>query len=299
MIPSSVHKPVLLNEVINLLNPKPGEFFIDGTLGGGGHAREIIKKIFPNGKFLGVDLDTSAIQRFEKETVGRSGINLVCGNYFDLPNILERKALGRADGIFLDLGMSSDELESSGRGFSFNPQAYDEPLDMRYDLKSRITAANILNDFREEELSDIFQNYGEERHLKKIARVIVEARKKNKFRKVSDLIQVILSVAPRFRGQRTHPATKVFQALRIAVNAELDNLEGVLKNIDRILKSNGRVAIISFHSLEDRLVKKRFKNFVTNGLAALLNKKPIKASREEIKNNPRSRSAKLRVIKFN
>ncbi|MDI6820649.1 MAG: 16S rRNA (cytosine(1402)-N(4))-methyltransferase RsmH [Patescibacteria group bacterium] len=299
MIPSSVHKPVLLNEVINLLDSKPGEFFIDGTLGGGGHALEIIKRILPGGKFLGVDLDVLAIQRFEKETAGKSGINLVCGNYSDLPNILERKALGRADGIFLDLGMSSDELKSSGRGFSFIPQAYEELLDMRYDPQEGMTAADILNDFREEELVSIFQNYGEERYSKKIARVIVETRKKNKFRKVSDLVQTILSVAPRFRGQRIHPATKIFQALRIVVNRELENLEIILKNSDRVLKSNGRAAIISFHSLEDRLVKNYFKNFVSAGLAAVINKKPIIATREEIKNNPRSRSAKLRVIKFN
>jgi len=297
MISYSRHKPVLLNEVINLFDPKPGEFFIDGTLGGGGHAFEIIKKILPGGKFLGVDLDNSAIEKFKKETAGQGVINLVCGNYSNLPAILKQTSLGRADGIFLDLGMSSDELESSGRGFSFKPYAYDEPLDMRYALKSKKTAADILNDSSEEELLKIFQDYGEERNSRKIARIIIERRKRNKFKKVFDLVQAVFLARPPFRRQRIHPATKIFQALRIAVNAELENLEIFLKNVKQLLKSQGRLGIISFHSLEDRLIN-YFKNFTDNGSAILLNKKPIRASREEIKNNPRSRSAKLRAIKF-
>jgi len=298
-----IHKPVLLKEVIEILDPKPrpacrqaGNFFIDGTLGGGGHAMEIIKMIWPDGMFLGIDQDKNAIENFQKnlklKTYNLKIVKLVQGNYADIPEILNEKKLPKADGLIIDLGLSSDQLESSNRGFSF---LKDEILDMRFDSgRGGRTAAEIVNSLSEQDLADIFWKYGEERNSRRIAKEIVEKRRKNRIKTTFELAEIVESVMSH-RG-KTHPATKVFQALRIYVNDELGNLERLLGNLNNILTKGGRAAIISFHSLEDRLVKNYFKDMAKSGRAEILTKKPIIPSQEEIKNNQRSRSAKLRTI---
>lgn len=278
---------------MEILNPQKGEFFIDGTIDGGGHAAEISKRIGPDGKLLGIDWDEKMIEDCRSRLAGFKNLILRCGNYADLPEMLKNE---KADGLFLDLGFSSEQLEKSGRGFSF---LRNEPLDMRYSRKTEQTAAAIINSFNEKDLADIFWKYGEERHSRRIAKAIVAQRKKKRILTTFDLTGVIGEAAPRSFGKtKINPATKVFQALRIYVNSELDNLEKVLNKLNRILKSKGRVGIISFHSLEDRIVKNYFRKLAKDGKAEILTKKPVRPSAEEIKENPRSRSAKLRVLKI-
>ncbi|MFH1162265.1 MAG: 16S rRNA (cytosine(1402)-N(4))-methyltransferase RsmH [Candidatus Jorgensenbacteria bacterium] len=307
-----LHTPVLLEEVIRVMEPKPGDFIIDGTLGGGGHARELAKRIGPSGMLLGIDWDADAVRR-AKETLSTLTIKrlaIVQGNYAELSAVLAKEKLPKADSLLLDLGLSSDQLADSGRGFSFEG---DEPLDMRYDPKSgNPSAAEVVNGTREEELADIIFRYGEERNARRIAKAIVAARRKEKILRTPDLIRVIESVVPRpsfaklppspklRRTGRTgkgkfHPATKTFMALRIFVNREFENLETILEKLPAVVRRGGRAAIITFHSLEDRIVKKCFQELVKSGKATLLNKKPIIPTREEIFKNPRSRSAKLRA----
>ncbi|OGI99993.1 16S rRNA (cytosine(1402)-N(4))-methyltransferase [Candidatus Nomurabacteria bacterium RIFCSPLOWO2_02_FULL_40_10] len=289
------HVPVLLNKVLEILDASPRKFIIDGTVDGGGHAVEIIKRLSPNGVFLGIDWDKSMLAEAKSRvTSPNSGVRvfLIEDNYANLPAILKDKKLGKADGLLLDLGFSSDQLESSGRGFSF---LKDEPLIMRYASKG-ISAAEVINGRGEADLADIFWKYGEERMSRRIAKKIVEARKRKKILTTFDLIEAVKSAVPgNYEKGRIHPATRVFQALRIYVNGELDNLEGILKNLSSILKPQGIITIISFHSLEDRLVKNYFKGMEKNGLLTILTKKPIVPEKEEIIANPKSRSAKLRA----
>ncbi len=285
------HIPVLLKETIEVLNPQPTEFFIDGTIGSGGHAMAILEKIGPKGKLLGIDWDRNAIANCEVQMANRKNVILVQGNYADLPEILKQKKLGKADGLILDLGFSSESLES-GRGFSF---LKNESLDMRYDIKQGVTAAEIINSFNEKDLADIFWKYGEERFSRQIAKKIIQERKSKPIKTTFDLMEIIKKAVPRsYERGRLHPATRVFQALRIYVNNELENLEKLLKNIEKIVK--GRLAIISYHSLEDRLVKNYFREMARQGKAKILTKKPIRPTFEEIRQNPRARSAKLRAI---
>ncbi len=292
------HVPVLLKEVIEILNPNPGEFVIDGTIGSGGHAVQIFKRILPNGRLLGMDWDKQAIARLKIEKFKDSkNVILVHGNYANLPEILEEVRAKdpsiplRASGLLLDLGFSSEQLENSKRGFSFMK---DELLDMRYDQKEGMTAMDVVNRLSGKDLEKIFSEYGEERFSRRIAENIIEERKKKLIKTTFDLIEVIKKSVPwNYERGRIHPATRVFQALRIFVNQELENLETLLKNLDKIVK--GRVVIISFHSLEDRLVKNHFQELKKQGKALILTKKPVTAGREEFFNNPRSRSAKLRA----
>ncbi|OGG43056.1 16S rRNA (cytosine(1402)-N(4))-methyltransferase [Candidatus Jorgensenbacteria bacterium RIFCSPLOWO2_12_FULL_42_11] len=309
-----MHIPVLLKEATAVLNPKPGEFFIDGTVNGGGHAVAILEKISPAGKFLGIDWDENAIERLKIEGLKNcKNAILVQGNYADLPEILEkiRKADPsiplRANGLLLDLGMSSEQLEHSGRGFSFRKN---EPLIMQYQSSSEIlTAAEIINSFKEEELADIFFKYGEERFSRKIAKEIIKERQNKRILTTFELVEIIKKAAPKnYEKGRIHPATRIFQALRIYVNSELENLEKLLKNLDKIFpseanqplaeKPKGRVAIISFHSLEDRLVKNYFREMAKQGKAEILTKKPIRPTFQETQANPRARSAKMRAVKL-
>lgn len=301
-----MHIPVLFDEVLHYLDPHPGDFIIDGTAGGGGHAQEIIKRISPGGIFLGVDLDKTMVMKTEKRLMTNDKqltTRFRHGNYADLPRILEREGLGLADGLLLDLGFSTEQLE--GRGFSFRR---DEILDMRYDfsndarMKSNESqmAAEIVNSLTKNELADIFETCGEERYSRRIAGEIVVTRKRKRITRTVELAEVVRRAVPaRYEGGRIHPATRVFQALRIYVNRELLNLDAVLKELPNVVLPQGRVVIISFHSLEDRRVKRTFREMGKQGNARILTKKPVRAGKEEVSENPSSRSAKLRAIQFN
>ncbi|MBI2515200.1 16S rRNA (cytosine(1402)-N(4))-methyltransferase RsmH [Candidatus Wolfebacteria bacterium] len=325
-----MHQPVLLKETIALLDPKPGEFIIDGTIGSGGHAAKIFEKILPQGKLIGIDLDKDNLKKTESKILAeiknekdppgsaavkiKNNLILIQGNYADLPEILQsaelrglnadKRGKRKVDGLLLDLGMSSEQIERSGRGFSF---LRNEKLDMRYNHEAGsmnheawATAGEVINRLSEKELAEIFWKYGEERYSRRIAKGIVESRKRMAIKTTFDLVRIIRKSAPKsYEKGRIHPATRIFQALRIYINDELGNLERLLKNAPNILKSGGRAVIISFHSLEDRLVKNYFREMKKEGKAEILTKKPIMATREEVKLNPRSRSAKLRAIKFN
>ena len=295
-----MHIPVLLNEVIEFLKPEPGKFFIDGTVDGGGHAREILKRIMPGGKFLGVDWDKTMIEKLKSDEemrggIGKGNVKLVRGNYADLPDILEKENLPKADALILDLGFSSEQLESSGRGFSFRK---DEPLLMTYD-ESAIPVKEILRKIDEQELADLIFELSGERFSRKIAAAIKKSCKRKPIETTGELNEIIKSVLPRnYERGRIEPATRTFQALRIYANRELENIEDVLKKIREIIKPDGRVAIISFHSLEDRTVKKWFKRMNKDGEIEILTPKPVRPTREESSKNPRSRSAMLRAARI-
>ncbi len=293
------HIPVLAREVVELLRLPQGAVVIDATLGAGGHSRAILNQIGPKGIVIGIDKDEDAITVASKNlsSVIRSHHQLVAvrGSYTDLDSIFSTAAknwrCGRPDGILFDLGLSSLQLES-GRGFSF---AIDAPLDMRFDQSGELTAESIVNSYSQPDLADILWQLGEERASRRIAKAIFEARKKQRIRTTQELAQNIIKVKPWQRG-KIHPATLTFQALRMAVNSELTNLTQALPKAIALLKPGGRLAVISYHSLEDRIVKNIFRDTAKTGLAKLITKKPIRPSLAEIKANPRSRSAKLRVI---
>ncbi len=292
------HVPVLLHESIRLLDPKPGEFIIDATVDGGGLAAAILEKISPNGLLLGIDWDRRMIEKAQERIAEIlklqfpiSEVVLVNDNFARLPEILKERNLGQADGLVLDLGFSSEQLENFGRGFSFQR---DEPLIMTYsnDVKP---VREILKELSENELAEIIRKFGEERYAKRIAYAIKQQEKIKPIETTKELVDAVIPAVPKnYEQGRIHPATRTFQALRIYANKELENLETVLKNLPEILKVGGRAAIISFHSLEDRLVKNYFRDYKKVEKLTILTKKPITASEEEIKENPRTRSAKLR-----
>jgi len=293
-----MHVPVLLNKAIELINPKEGDLIIDGTFGAGGHAYAILGKILPSGTLLGIDLDSDAIARGMEKFANRENVILANDNYKNIPDVLKEKNLPKADGLLLDLGMSSEQLEESGRGFSFKK---DEPLDMRYGKIGEITAAEVINSFGKDALEEIFKKYGEERYARQIAKKIVERRKQSRIMTTFQLSEIAEEIYRSYgyrhgqSRQRIHPATRIFQALRIYVNGELENLEKIFDSLPNVLKSGGRAAVISFHSLEDRIVKNKFKEMSARNILEILTKKPIIPDAEEIKNNPRARSAKLRA----
>ena len=287
------HVSVLLQEVMQLLDPKLGEFFIDGTTDGGGHALAVIRTIGGKGTFLGLDWDKGMVDRLkEKFKEEKGSITLEYSNYANVREVMERHNMAKADGLLLDLGFSSIQLEDE-RGMSFQK---DEPLDMRYDLAGGMpTAADVINGLEEKELADMIFRYGEERMSRRIAKRIVEERRRKRILTTKELADVVVSAVGRgYEKGRIHPATRVFQALRIYVNRELENLEKILADCEAIMKPGGRIAIISFHSLEDRIVKTRFREMEKAKKGLILTKKPIVATEEEIRGNARSRSAKLR-----
>jgi 16S rRNA (cytosine1402-N4)-methyltransferase len=307
-----MHKPVLLEEVLHYLNPCPGYFIIDGTVDGGGHAAAIIPKLMPGGTFLGLDWDEKMLLRCE-ERLGEGGsgnmvrsdglteksrekgknIILLRGNYAELPEILEKEEFPLADGLLLDLGFSSEQLESSGKGFSFSK---DEPLLMTYD-DSRAPVRELLKKIREAELADIIFQFGGERQSRRIAKAIIEKEREGAISTSKELAETIRSAVPRsYERGRIDPATRTFQALRIYANGELDNLSNILESMRMIVKPGGRAAVISFHSLEDRIVKQAFQKMQKENTAEILTKKPVIAMREEVAMNPRARSAKLRAV---
>ena len=281
----SRHTPVLLKEVMAVLNPQPGQFFIDGTYGAGGHSQEILKKIGSGGKLLAVDWSQEAARRCKTDFC-------VVDNFANLPEVLRKLNLPPADGLLLDLGFSSEQLQTFGRGFSFQK---DEPLLMTYNDQQQ-PVRDLLKQVSEKELAEILWRYGEERKSRIIARAIKTALRKKPIRSSGDLVKVIEQVVK--RSGKLHPATKTFLALRSYANQELENLKRLLAHLPEIITRGGRAAIISFHSLEDRQVKNHFRNLAAAGRAEIITKKPLVPSREEILQNPRSRSAKLRAIKF-
>lgn len=294
----SVHKTVLLNETIESLNLSSKSLVVDCTFGGGGHSAEICKR-YKGVKIIALDQDKSAFKKakskFEKLDCDISFINI---NFADLDKLSPKPGLGeKVDGIIFDLGLSSDQLENSGRGFSFMKN---EPLLMTMKENPRpedLTAKDIVNTWAETSLADIIYGYGEEKLSRKIARSIVEMREQAEIKTTFDLVKIIeKAVGKAYQKQKVHCATRTFQALRIAVNDELGVLERGLSKGFELLGERGRLAVISFHSLEDRITKKFFKKLEKEKRAILINKKPILATVEEIKNNPRSRSAKLRVL---
>lgn len=285
-----MHVPVLTQELISQLKLKSNENFIDCTLGQGGHTAALLKENKPKGKALGIERDTEQL-RAAKENIGRtSRVQFAHGNFADITEIVRAHKFRPVHAIFFDLGFSSDQLEKSGRGFSFQK---DEPLDMRYDTSSQLTAEKILNFESRYGIERLLKEYGEERYAKQIAQNIVRTRAERPIRRTFQLVEIIeRAMPPRYKREPIHPATRTFLALRIAVNDELEHLRKALPQTVDILSIAGRVAVISFHSLEDRIVK-RF--FLDNEQLEIQTKKPIRASNEEVKANKRSRSAKLRV----
>lgn len=298
------HLSVLYKDIIHALSPRAGGRYIDGTLGAGGHAAGILAASAPDGELLGLDLDPQALAIATERLAGFGGrAHIVRASYLEMA--VQAKALGwdQVDGIVLDLGVSSMQLDNAGRGFSF---LQDGPLDMRFDPSRGSSAADLVNSLSESDLADIIFRYGEERLSRKIARIIVQHRPFTTTRQLADLVLKTIG-----KRERIHPATRTFQALRIAVNGELDAVESVLPLAVELLRPGGRLAVISFHSLEDRIVKTYFRresrdclcppqqpvcNCGHRATITEINRKPIEAGEEEIQVNARARSAKLRVI---
>lgn len=290
---NSFHIPVLQKEVLKYLDPKPNEGFIDATCGFAGHAKEILQRNKPNGRVLGIEVDQVLYQKLRAAKVER--LVTVQGSYAELKKIVQEEKFQRVAGILFDLGMSSWHLESSGRGFSFQKN---EPLIMRYDDKSQeyLTAEEIVNCWPEEEIANILGEYGQEQFAERIAKGIIEARKIKPIKTTFQLVEIIKESTPHwYLHRKIHPATKTFQALRIAVNDELNNVKKGLESASEVLKKGGRLVVISFHSLEDGLVKNFFKKASQEGRLKILTKKPVRPSRTELAMNPRARSARLRA----
>lgn len=283
-----MHIPVLLKESIELLNPQPGQTFVDGTFGGGGHTKEIWEKIQPKGRLLAIDWNEQAIKTCQEKF---EGVDCVVANFTEIPELLEKYDYPQIDGLILDLGFSSDELEKSGRGFSFMS---DEPLLMTYNDEQK-PVMEIIAETQEQDLANIIYKYGEERHSRRIAYAIKKEHKRDPIITSKRLAEIVKRAVPQaYRKSRIHPATRTFMALRIYANQELENLELLLDDLYKIMAPQGRIAVISFHSLEDRIVKTVFKQLSKEGLFEEITKKVIKPSEEEIENNPRARSGKLR-----
>jgi 16S rRNA (cytosine1402-N4)-methyltransferase len=307
-----LHISVLLNEVIDFLRCEPGKVYVDATLGDGGHAEEILKRSSPSGILIGIDRDEVSLG-FAKNRLSayKDRIFLFHENFWEIKNVIRSKAgisNKGVDGILFDLGVSTRQLMTAERGFSFSKDA---PLDMRMDRSGAVTAAEIINNKSEKELRDIIWRYGEDRRAKEIARAIVRERSKSPITTTSRLSNIVVSaIPPAYRSKRIHPATKTFQSVRIAVNSEMEILEGAIRDAVALLNAGGRICIISYHSLEDRIVKNLFRELEKGcicppnipqcvcgkkGIIKILTKKPVSPSEEEIKRNPRSRSAKLRA----
>ena len=278
----------MLAEVLDGLSPQPGGVFVDGTLGGGGHTRALAERVGPSGRVIALDRDPAAV-----EAAGRHLADLpvkpLQANFCDLPEVLAELGVEAVDGILLDLGLSSDQLADQERGFSFSSTG---PLDLRFDPMQGKPAWRLLERLSAEHLADLIYQYGEERYSRRIARAIVERRQDNPVETAADLAELVRRCVPRSRHDRIDPATRTFQALRIAVNDELKSLEIALRRLPDCLRPGGRLAVISFHSLEDRRVKEAFRD---DPRLTALTRKPITASDAETAENPRSRSAKLRV----
>ncbi len=304
------HIPVMVEEVIDHLNCSPGKTYVDGTLGGGGHAKAILQLISPNGFFVGIDKDPFAIACARESLHGfNSHIQFINDDFANISQVLSLTNTSGVDGFLLDLGLSLYQLESSGRGFSFKR---DEPLDMRMNPEQQITAEHIVNEFPQDGLSKVIARYGEERWAGRITKGIISARRRGRIRSSLQLAEIIKqSIPAKYRSKRIHPATRTFQALRIEVNQELESLKIFLDYAPKFLKPKGRLCILSFHSLEDRIVKQSFKAMASPcncppdfpvcicGKKAqfhILTKKPVRPDGAVVQANPMARSAKLRAV---
>ncbi len=304
------HKPVLLDQVIQHLGCTPAKLFVDATVGGGGHARAILDKTAPDGQLIGIDWDEFALAKARLNLRSYSErLLLVRDNFAQMGSILARLQIQAVDGILLDLGLSSFQVDAATRGFSFSLPG---PLDMRMDTRRQTTAADLINTYTEEQLADLIRNFGEERWSRKIARRIVRARTEAAIHTTERLAKLVAAaIPPGKRSKKRHPATRTFQALRMAVNQELDNLRTFLLGALDWMRPGARLAIISFHSLEDRLVKQTFNNWASTcrcpthlpvcnceggPLARLVFRKPLVPSPDEIEGNPRARSGRLRLV---
>ena len=303
------HKPVLLNECIEGLNIKPDGIYVDGTLGGAGHSKEILKRLDKNkGILIGIDRDEEALQAAKQNLSEYENVKYVHGNHDNIKEILESLKIDKVDGILLDLGVSSYQLDERNRGFSYLGS---NELDMRMDKSQRLTAMEVVNNYKEEHLANIIYEYGEERFSRNIAKNICIERRKKKIETTDELVKIIEKSIPRLNPKEGHPAKRTFQAIRIEVNNEIKPLEDTIKNSIDVLKPEGRLCVITFHSLEDRAVKQamnRAKGMCTcpkdipycvcgaKELGTVITRKPIIASEEEQRENSRSKSAKLRIF---
>jgi len=289
--PSQPHVPVLCDEVIDRLQPRDGGLYVDGTLGLGGHTQAILERSAPTGRVIGFEWDAEALVRAQERLAPyQDRLHTVQASYADLLAELAALNVERVDGLLVDLGVSSLQLDHAERGFSFRTDA---PLDMRMDRRNPVTAASLVARLSAEQLADMFYHYGEERQARRIARFLVEAREAEPVTTTGRLAEIVAAAVPRkFHPPRIHVATRVFQALRIAVNTELDNLVRLLETAPAVLAPGSRIAIIAFHSLEDRIVKQAFAG---NPAYRVLTRRPIEPQSAETQKNPRARSAKLRV----
>lgn len=301
------HKPVLLEETIDALNIKPDGIYVDGTAGGGGHSSEILKRLSPNGRLISIDQDPDAIEAVTERLKDYKNSIICKGNFSDVVSIVKSLGIESIDGIMLDIGVSSRQLDTPERGFSFH---YDAPLDMRMS-QSGASAYDLVNQLSYEQLVKIISRYGEERFAKQITRAIIREREKQPIATTLQLAEIIKAAVPAAKRREGHPARQTFQALRIAVNGELDRLEEGLQGGFELLKPGGRMAVITFHSLEDRIVKKAMAKWCTGCTcpkdfpvcvcgnkpkAELALRKPAEASEKELSENPRARSARLRAV---
>lgn len=302
------HYTVMKNEAVDALNCKDGLIYVDCTLGGGGHSELILQRISPNGKLISFDIDQDAIDAASERLKAYKNLTIVKDSYTNVKQVLKNLGIEKiTGGILFDLGASYHQLTKQERGFSFSKEA---PLDMRFNMDSNFSAYDVVNDYSEDELVKIFSEYGEERFSKRIAKKIVEQRKIKKLETTTELADLIVNSTPKVKSH-IHPATRVFQAIRIEVNHELQNVKNTLNDVLDLLDFGAIISVISFHSLEDRLVKQTFKYYSTRchcernqmvcncppPVIELVNKKPMMASEEEIKENPPSRSAKLRIAR--
>ncbi len=284
----TAHVPVLANEIVEALQLRPGDIAIDGTVGGGGHTELLARRVAPDGLVIGVDRDVRAIEQCQARLSGLP-IKLLTANFCDLPEILRELNIAFVQAVILDLGLSSDQLADDQRGFSF---ASEGPLDLRFDTTRGAPAWKLLQRISEKHLADLIFRWGEERFSRRIARHLVRIRKTHPIRTSQELATQVRKVVPRSKNHSIDPATRTFQALRIAVNDELKWVEVALRRLPELLQPAGRMAVISFHSLEDRLVKNAFRD---HPLLQVETKKPIRPAESEVLENPRCRSAKLRI----
>ncbi|MBU1999171.1 MAG: 16S rRNA (cytosine(1402)-N(4))-methyltransferase RsmH [Candidatus Omnitrophota bacterium] len=289
-----LHIPVMCKEIKEYLNLRAGNIAVDATLGTGGHSLGMLEAIAPGGRLIGIDRDQESLEiAKERLLTVNNNYDIIYGNFSEIDTLLVNLGVEQVDGILFDLGVSSYQLSDPTRGFSFRN---DGPLDMRLDRNSYISAYDLINNLNEEEISNLLWAFGQERWHNRIARLLVSERKKHAISTTAELSDIVLRAVPyKYRYYRIHPATRTFQAVRIAVNRELEVLDTALSKAVGLLRKGGRICVISFHSLEDRIVKHNFRRLTSNGLIDIITDKPLQPNETEVQDNPASRSAKLRV----